>query len=666
MRATDFRFAKVIIVYFTTEALAGDLLAVAQNLELVPVQLEIRKLAAFVITVCVFSIATYAVTFIPIIRKIFAIADRYFLNKAPVRLPILGSVITEGSIGAALLWLIIAIQQLEVLWHVNISYATAAISDALQSYDQDKFWHALLIQFPLYMGPYIAAFVVSGVLGSVLGIRWRRTLTTDYEQRWLSAHTHYKMIVAGVAVDNPDQRIQEDIPRFIDGSHGGRLGLFKFVTGLIQNFSSLITFAILLWILSGNFKIGGYEIPGLLLWATFLYAALTTAATALVGRSLASLLFANQHYEANFRFGLARLREYSEQVALLASEPAERKTFNDQMNLIVKNLYAIIIKQSMLSAFTQTLSNINAYLPYIVLGGAYFTREVTLGTIMQSMVAFSAVNGALTYFTSYYVALADFGSSVKRLTSFDEAIAIASNEAISGSVRQSAGGTIELRTASVLLPNGEALSEPLTLTLRPNEDLILTGPSGSGKSTLFRLIAGVWPYWSGTLCKPEACNLLVLPQKPYIPTGSLLQAVCYPASPEVYDRAEVESVMAALGLDALIPDLALDDNWAHRLSGGEQQRLGVARALLAKPAWLFLDEATSAQDKANEDRIYQLLKVRLPKTTIVSIAHKERLVSRHDRHLQIEKNTAGRFTLHEAPRVGRTPDSTHRAVETLA
>ncbi len=654
VRAVRFRFAQIFIVYFAIEAIGGDLLAITQHLGLVPVQLETKKLASFIITVCGFAITSYAVTSIPIIRKIFAIADRYFRDDTRVAVPFLGKVaLREGTIGAAILWVIIALQQLEVLWHVNISYATAAISDAMQSYDQDKFWHALLVQFPFYLGPYILAFVASGILGSILGIRWRRCLTADYESRWLSAHAHYKMIVAGASVDNPDQRIQEDIPRFIDGSHGGRLGLFNFSVQLIQQFSSLITFAILLWLLSGNFKIGGYDVPGLLLWATFLYAALTTAATALIGRSLTGLLFANQHYEANFRFGLARLREYSEQVALLASEPTERRTFGTQMSLIIRNLYSVIIRQTMLRTLNIFLSNINSYLPYVVLGGLYFTRDITLGTITQSMVAFGAVNGALTYFISYYVALADFGSSVKRLTSFDEAIVSAGTDMISGSLRASSGGRIELRAVSVLLPTRDHLSEPLTLTLKPGENVILTGPSGSGKSTLFRLIAGVWPYWLGTLAKPAEASLMVLPQKPYIPTGSLLRAICYPAPPEAYDRTEVEDVMRALGLDALVTELGLDDSWTQRLSGGEQQRLGIARALLARPDWLFLDEATSAQDSANEDRIYGLLKTRLPNTTIVSIAHKSRLVAFHDRHLQVDRSVSGRFALHEPLDAGR-------------
>ncbi len=647
-------FLQVLICFFSVETVLLSICVYVSALGAWPTALEgVRIPSTVVMTVAMFSIICHLTSFIPVARRTLAITDRYFRADVPLRIPMgFGLAITmrERTMAAGAIMFIILLNQVEVYFSVLISFASRAISDALQNYDSTAFWYGLLVQFPLYLSPYLIALFVEFLAGNTLAVRWRRWLTQDYSRRWLEHHNHYGMMLAGVGTDNPDQRIQEDIPRFIDGGQfSGGLGVYNFSINLIAQLSSLVSFSIILWGLSANLKIPGTEtqIPGLLLWCAIIYAVLGTGATALIGRPLAALAFARQHYEANFRFGLARLREYSEQIALLFGENTERSILADRFVSIVRNFYSIMFVKAFLSTFIRFFDNINQFIPYIILGPFYFARTVTLGGLSQASYAFSSVNSSLTFFVSYYSALADFRSVLDRLTTFDASLeAVVPPEAVAD-VKQAAGNDFVLSNVHIRLPDGRKLSGSLDLRLTANENVLLSGPSGSGKSTLFRAISGVWPYRDGVVEVPDGASVMVLPQKPYLPIGTLLAAVSYPRELGIYTAAEVKAVLTDVKLGALADKLDIDDNWTQRLSGGEQQRLAVARAILAKPDWLLLDEATAAMDPALERAIYEKIAERLPGTTVVSIAHRETLGDHHQRHLAMHQAADGSFTLQD-------------------
>jgi putative ATP-binding cassette transporter len=410
----------------------------------------------------------------------------------------------------------------------------------------------------------------------------------------------------------------------------------------------LVSFAILLWVLSENFTLPGTHIavPGFLFWVALIYAALGTWLTHLIGRPLAPLSFKRQRYEADFRFSLARLREYTEQVALLSGEPAEKRSLKTRFAAIVANYFDIIACRKRLTAFTASYSQISPFIPYIVSAPFYFAGKITLGIMTQTANAFSNVNSALTFVVTYYVYLADYKAVLDRLTSFDQSI----EKAETYELRPQAlapvrtGDSVSLVRVTLRLPDGRTIVENANLDLASEIPALLIGPSGSGKSTLFRAIAGIWPYGEGKIDLPPSAKLMLLPQKPYLPIGSLRAALTYPTTREQYDDNALRDALAAAQLSYLADKLDVEGVWQQQLSGGEQQRLSIARALLEKPDWLFLDEATTAMDQPMEAITYQMLRQKLPKTTIVSIGHRATIEQFHKRRLEMEPAGEGVFT----------------------
>ena len=643
-------FLQILITFFSIETVVLSGFVYINALGYWPPALDSVKIPSTVVmTVALFSIISYLTSFIPVARRTLAITDRYFRAETPLRVPLgfgLGFGMRERTLAAGAIMFIVLLNQVEVWLSVLLSFASSSISNALQTYDATAFWHALLIEFPLYLSPYLIALFIEFLAGNTLAVRWRRWLTQDYSRRWLDYHNHYGMMLAGVGTDNPDQRIQEDIPRFIDGGQfGGGLGVYNFSINLIAQLSSLVSFSIILWGLSAHLTIPGtaIQIPGFLLWCAIIYAVIGTGLTALIGRPLAALAFARQHYEANFRFGLARLREYSEQIALLFGEATEKSILVERFVSIVRNFYSIMFVKAFLSTFIQFFNNVNQFIPYIIMGPFYFARTATLGDLTQASIAFGSVNSSLTFFVTYYSALADFKSVLDRLTTFDASLEAAPTAAIA--VDASSSPDFILSNVKIRLPDGTPLSAPLNLRLAANENVLLSGPSGSGKSTLFRAISGVWPYRDGVVEVPAGASVMVLPQKPYLPIGTLMAAVSYPQTIGTYSEAAVRAALADVGLAFLTDKLDIDDNWTQRLSGGEQQRLAIARAMLAKPAWLLLDEATAAMDPKLEREVYERIAERLPGTTVVSIAHRATLEDHHQRHLTMRPTDEGGFTL---------------------
>ena len=535
--------------------------------------------------------------------------------------------------GRALLAAVIAIELSLVGIDVLLNQWNNRFYNALQEKDWDGFVREIGI-FSLLATCYIALAVYQLYLNQWLQIRWRRWLTSHYLGEWLQDANHYRMQLQGDAADNPDQRITDDVKLFVERTLDIGVGLLSAVV-------TLASFIIILWGLSAAspLTIFGREftIPGYLVWGALIYAVFGTALTQWIGSPLVNLDFQQQRYEADFRFNLVRVRENSEQIALLQGESAERQRLSERFGRVVDNWYGIMQRTKRLTAFTASYSQAAVIFPYVLVAPAYFADKIHLGGMMQTAAAFSSVQKALSFFVTIYRSLAEWRAVIARLDGFEMAIGSAANlteRADSIHVVPSPGSDkIDLEQLLVRLPNGRPLVSADGFSIRSNERTLVTGPSGAGKSTLFRAIAGVWPFGRGSIAVPAMAKLMMLPQRPYFPVGSLKAAIVYPAEASVLGTDRVRDVLIAVGLPQLASRLEEDAHWNRILSLGEQQRLGLARALLHAPQYLFLDEATASLGEASEARLYRLLEEKLPTTTIVSIGHRSTLEAFHQRHV---------------------------------
>lgn len=541
--------------------------------------------------------------------------------------------------GRGLLAAVVAMELALVAIDVLVNQWQNRFYSALQAND----WDAFVTQIWIFVGlasTYIALAVYKLYLNQWLQIRWRQWLTRHYLGEWLGGATHYRMQLKGDAADNPDQRITEDVKNFVEQTL--TIGL-----GLLSSIVTLFSFVIILWGLSNAapLRLFGTDlmIPGYLCWGALIYAIFGTALTHWIGAPLVNLNFEQQRYEADFRFNLVRVRENSEQIALLRGEGAERARLLDRFGFVIANWYGIMSRTKRLTAFTASYQQAAVIFPYVLVAPAFFAKKIQLGDMMQTASAFSSVQGALSFFVTAYRSLAEWRSIVARLDGFEMSVESAANlpahePAIALEV---AGGRhIDLEQLCVNLPNGTPLVAAKAFTIQSPERVLVTGPSGSGKSTLFRAIAGIWPFGTGTVVIPAKAKLMMLPQRPYFPVGVLRDAVVYPAAPGAFEAAQVRDALIAVGLPDLSGRLEEDGHWNRMLSLGEQQRLGLARALLHAPDYLFLDEATASLDEPSEARLYRLLAEKLPQATIVSIGHRSTLDAFHTRKVALMKDGA--------------------------
>jgi putative ATP-binding cassette transporter len=540
--------------------------------------------------------------------------------------------------GRILLAAVIATELSIVAINVMLNQWNNRFYNALQDRNWDTFVSELLF-FCLLAGAYILLAVYQLYLNQWLQIRWRQWMTKAYLGKWLDGANHYRMQLLGDAADNPDQRIAEDIQMFVDRTM--TIGI-----GLLSAMVTLGSFIVILWTLSvaAPLHLFGSEwnIPGYLVWAALIYALIGTYLTHVIGWPLVGLNFNQQRFEADFRFNLIRVRENSEQIALLKGEPAETDRLVQRFNRVVANWLLIMTRTKKLSFFTNFYSQVSIVFPYVVVSPAYFAGKMQLGGLMQTASAFNSVQTALSFFINVYRSLAEWRSVIQRLDGFALAVAGAQAAAhtppVIGVEATGDGHAVELNNVAVNLPSGAPLVATDNVLMPRGEPVLLTGPSGSGKSTLFRAIAGIWPFGSGRIVVPKDARLMMLPQRPYFPVGPLAAAVSYPAEPGTYDRERVAEAISAVGLPALAQRLDEEGHWNRMLSLGEQQRLGIARALLQKPDFLFLDEATASLDEPSEAVLYRLIQERLPDATVVSIGHRSTLAAFHRRRLALERD----------------------------
>ena len=529
----------------------------------------------------------------------------------------------------------VAISVLLNNWHGDLY-------NALQNKDLDSFVNLLLTWrvtedgvmpgFVAIVAVDIVLVIVRVYLRKILEIRWRRWMTARLTQAWLTDRAYYTIGVTDqpgdAGTDNPDQRIAEDVRDYAAGAL--QLGLT-----LLSRIVSFVSFSAILWELSGSVTLLGLVIPGYMLWLALLYAGAGTWLTHLIGRPLVALKFLQQRMEADFRYGLVRLRDNTEAVALSGGEAEEERALGQRFGGVRDNWMRLALRELKLEAFTSGFAQTAAIFPIVIAAPRYFSGAIQLGGLIRTAGAFGSVNDALSWFVNSYGEIAVWRSTVVRLRGFQLAIAQAQALAAEGP-QAVAGGGIGLHDVTLRVPGGAALLEHAELAIPAGRSTVISGRSGSGKSTLFRALAGIWPFGSGTIERP-AGRMLFLPQRPYFPLGSLRRAITYPAAADAYSDAALAAALTDAGLPTLVARLDEDDNWAQRLSGGEQQRLSIARALLLRPDWLFMDEATASLDPAGEAELYRTLRDRLPDTTLISIAHRPAVAAFHDQAIEFQR-----------------------------
>jgi len=555
-----------------------------------------------------------------------------------------------------LLLVVVALTLGMVYLSVLLNQWNNAFFSALQEKNASMF-RQQLVQVAWLVGAFIVLAVYQLYLNQMLEIRWRRWLTERYLGFWLADRAYYRMQLLASETDNPDQRIAEDIQLLI--SH--TLALF---IGGLRAVVTLATFVAILWGLSGTLavSVGGLSLvlPGYMVWVSLLYALGGTWLTDWIGRPLIRLNFDRQRYEADFRFSLVRFRENTEGVALYRGEADEFRGFRDLFEAVVRNWWGIMRRQKRLTSFTAGYSQGAWIVPSVVAAPRYFRGELGLGGLMQTIGAFNQVQDALSFFVVSYKEIAAWCSVVERLAGFERTLErVRIETAIGGGVRHADGDDTKLTVNDVdlHLPDGKPLMANVSLALLRGDSVLLGGATGSGKSTLFRAIAGIWPFGRGEIRASRNARVLFLPQRPYLPIGTLRSVVSYPMPADGVDDATLHEALEAVGLADLAGRLDEAGHWALQLSPGEQQRIAFARALVQKPDWLFLDEATSAVDEATEARLYRLVRERLAGTTVFSVGHRATLRPFHARHLEVRPATSGPASIVE---VTAAPESDPR------
>lgn len=516
---------------------------------------------------------------------------------------------------------------------VNVAFSewNRRFYDSLQNKDEAAFWTEMG-NFGWIAALAIAFGVARGLVSPYLRLRWRRWLTGHYLDHWLDGRGYYRIELER-KVDNADQRISEDLRL---------LGFYTMtlLLGLISAVATLISFLFILWQLSGPMSLAfiGLDvvIPGYMVWAALIYAFLGTWLANMVGRRLIPLNFLQQRYEANFRFGLMRVRENAEGIALYRGEPRENAVLEERFTDVFNNAWRVLVTEMQLVFYQIGYGQLAIIFPYLVTAPRFFAGAITLGVVMQTAQAFGQVQSALSFFIDNYTNVAELRAVMDRLKGLQTAIdeKPPQNITVTPEAGRADVGTSGLDLA---LPTGQTLLKDLDLTLPKGAWTLISGSSGSGKSTLFRALAGIWPFGHGRVLIPAGARVLFLPQKPYIPIATLRDAVKYPDERSAANDAEIVQALEAARLGHLAGRLDEEAHWSNILSGGEQQRLAIARALVFKPDWLFLDEATASLDEANEAAVYGVLKERLPHATVVSIGHRPSLREWHATRLDLKR-----------------------------
>lgn len=504
--------------------------------------------------------------------------------------------------------------------------------NALQNFNKAALITSLM-HFGLIAVIFLLAYGYAFYFNGLLDIRWRRWLTKNYLEKWLHSHTHYRMQLNNNSIDNPDQRISEDLAQF----PATTLSLFF---TLFQSTLTLVSFGYILWQLSGNLTIplGSMHIiiPGYLLWGALLYASIGTWIVGFIGKKLAGLEYQQQRFNADFRFSLVRLRESSEQVAFYRGESNENNKLHFSFREIFANYTTILALRKRLTFFTSGYGIVAELFGLFMAIPLYFQKKILLGGMMQIASAFGHVISASAIFINGFSLFAEWRAVVSRLTEFNQSMDV-SQTVLSGiKIDEHDQGDIVIHDLKVSLPDGRILLDDINFILRSGGSFLLNGRSGLGKSTFLRVLAGLWPHGEGKIQLPKDAKIFFLPQKPYLPQGSLKDVLLYPHNHPVDDRI-LEDALERCSLIKLHHRLNEVKNWTQELSLGEQQLIAFVRLFINKPDIIFLDEASSALDEKTESKVYRNLREFLPRATIVSIGHRSSLHQFHEESIMLSK-----------------------------
>lgn len=528
---------------------------------------------------------------------------------------------------------VIALSLGQVYMLVMLNQWNNVFYNALQERDFEVFW-PLIGQFSLIAFGYIIMAVYAIYVKQILEIKWRTWMTSRYLDEWMHSQTYYRLqVLGGDGVDNPDQRISDDIGMFVN------LTLSLFI-GLLKQVSTLVAFVVILWQLSGalDIPVGDtvLSVPGYMVFVTLIYSVVGTWLAHKVGRSLIGLNYDQQRYEADFRFSMVRVRENSESIAFYGGEGPEMQNFQERFGMVICNFWALMKRTKLLNFYVNGYAQLAVIVPILMSAPKYFSGDMQLGGFIQTLSAFGRVQDALSYFVEAYDTIAQYVAVIRRLGGFTGHMEAAENMQASFGFdsRDDINGLV-LQDVQVELPDGRRLFEGLSLAVPAGKYLLVSGNSGCGKSTLLRALAGIWPYGCGNVSLPSGWRSMFLPQRPYLPLGSLRRAIYYPQPVPENESADLRELLERFGIGRLADRLDEVDDWSRILSLGEQQRLAFIRILLFRPDIVFLDESTSAMDEQREAEAYDILKELLPEMAVISVGHRSTLFKKHDKRLQL-------------------------------
>ncbi|SMB83800.1 putative ATP-binding cassette transporter [Pasteurella testudinis DSM 23072] len=539
----------------------------------------------------------------------------------------------KTNLKAIMLFLVIVLLSLmAVRLNVVISNWYNIMYGSLQDLNAPLFWQMMAV-FGVLAIINVVLVLSKYYLSQRFTINWRTTLNRTFVERWTANRTYYKTQYSYNRLDNPDQRIQQDIQSFVSSS-------LSFSTGLISAVTSIIAFTILLWKLSGSIALFGVEIPHGMVFVVFGYVLITSLFAFKLGRPLIALNFLNEKLNANYRYSLIRVKEYAESIAFYGGEKSERSTLFSQFEKVIGNVWQIVYRSLKFSGFNLVVSQTSVVFPFLIQAGRFFSKQISLGDLMQTVNVFGKLHDSLSFFRTSYDEFAAYKATLDRLTGFNSAMRNA--EQLPMPTISAHPSHLQVTNLTVKTPAQTPLIKGLNLDIAPQTHLLIQGPSGVGKTTLLRTLAGLWAYADGEIAAPS--NALFLSQKPYLPQGSLLDALYYPDTPpQKSDYQHEQSVLQKVALAHLSDKLTERNEWTQILSLGEQQRVAFARLLLNQPQVVFLDEASASMDEGLEDAMYRLLQQELPDSTIISVGHRSTLKRFHNSLLHIEQDGGWRL-----------------------
>lgn len=542
----------------------------------------------------------------------------------------------EAFLAWGLLIFVVGLNLSIVYLNVQINYWNNDLFNSIQNMNADKFYD-LLPLFMIYASFFVACVVLNNYFTGILSFRWRSWLTGEYVHKWLDNHAYYRIMLEREPTDNPDQRISQDLKEFASTT------LDLFIT-VIEQGVTIFSFSIILWTLSGTltfslFSLGIVHIDGYMFWAAFIYASLGTYIAHLVGKKLIPLNFEQEKCEADFRYRLVRFREKREEIAFFDNAQFEDRVFHTSFLHIKNNFYRILKQAIYLNGWQNIYINASSIFPILVMSPKFFAGAITLGTLMQISGAFGRVENSLAIFLLKYQTLASWRAVTKRLIGFEQDIANVNllNHQKNRNIKisyQHEGTKLCVSNLNVQTPNEGIILENVNFEVNKTEKILLKGTSGIGKSTLLRILSGLWPFGGGDVILPKCSRLMIVPQKPYLPLGTLKDVITYSCKGNITDT-QIKEALEACRLSHLMGYLQEESDWTNILSLGEQQRINIIRLILCQPEWAIMDEPTASMDVETEKNIFDIINKYCPDLTLITVGHSPTLKGYHDRVIDV-------------------------------